>query len=362
LEETMVVDNKNNPQVVFRGTSGGAERTKRSIPSYTTSEELATIYSSRLTGGGPFSNEETRVEFPEESEVTSGFLDIKNPLNWTDGVKVSMGELASNLKTRFDSTEGRQNLSNILEELNEYEQRGGVFEIADYGIRGESVVENSDDLILVLEDFIERIETAENSELEDKDDVIVEFWEAMYDISIDSYALADLDSVVELAQAQGYDGIHHLDVANNAEKSAQAVLGKSIGEVEGVIRDKVEGFVTDTWRPFREEQVKGGQGRVLKTEDDIVQTLADYGNPTDFEFTKTGVSLTKMVDRFGTEKRVKKTFKPGVAEEEVVSWLQDRRTGALPRRRLPKGEPHGGGSGSGKKYLPKGLVDANTKD
>lgn len=122
--------------------------------------------------------------------------------------------------------------------------------------------------------------------------------------------------------------------------------GDLLGLLSDVLKDAATtGWATDTWRPFREEQVKGGQGRVLKTEDDIVQTLADYGNPTDFEFTKTGVSLTKMVDRFGTGKRVKKTFKPGVAEEEVVSWLQDRRTGALPRRRLPKGEPHGGGSG-----------------
>lgn len=63
------------------------------------------------------------------------------------------------------------------------------------------------------------------------------------------------------------------------------------------------------------------QGKALD-EDGIMDVVSDHGtNILETELTKTGVSVVKTISRFGTPKKVRRNFKAGVTEQEVIDWL-----------------------------------------
>ena len=78
--------------------------------------------------------------------------------------------------------------------------------------------------------------------------------------------------------------------------------------------------IEDVGRPTMRETLAGA-GKKLN-EDEILTLINDVGtNILETSINKTGVSAVRVVDRFGTQKKERKTFKAGATEQEVRDWL-----------------------------------------
>ena len=70
--------------------------------------------------------------------------------------------------------------------------------------------------------------------------------------------------------------------------------------------------------PFNDQT----EADVILDEAGIIQLVEDIGTRLlETEINKTGVSVVKIVNRFGNQKKVRKTFRAGVTEREVREWF-----------------------------------------
>jgi GH24 family phage-related lysozyme (muramidase) len=112
--------------------------------------------------------------------------------------------------------------------------------------------------------------------------------------------------------------------AASAEKKAQ--LDKAARIINKAIKDADNKKVKDALRVIEGGLPSGAL--VLKSDDAIVNVIEDFGSSLSalsIDFNKTGVSVAKEIDRFGTPKIIRKTFKPGVTDKEVIDWLTNLR-------------------------------------
>jgi GH24 family phage-related lysozyme (muramidase) len=108
--------------------------------------------------------------------------------------------------------------------------------------------------------------------------------------------------------------------AASAEKKAQ--LDKAARIINKAIKDADNKKVKDALRVIEGGLPSGAL--VLKSDDAIVNVIEDFGTSKSIlsiNFTKTGVSVAKEIDRFGTPKIIRKTFKHGVTDKEIIDWL-----------------------------------------
>lgn len=237
-----VVDHLGHPLVVFRGTRrpGDGEDTvydtKLNTPSFTSSPDIASVYSSHAGIMGT-------PTFGKGSTVGAYYLSIQKPLTMLDA-QVKFDDVLYQIDpgvTHYAMAADR--IIGILENLKEMQEGGRAFQIE---LPGTGWFESD------LDEVIERL----NDTLDEPE----AFGEIVSEITVDSYALADSEELVGWAMEKGFDGIIHRDVfGGGGLRAAHGLLGKTTDDVHGLDRDEYDDDAEPThltYRPFHQTQIK----------------------------------------------------------------------------------------------------------
>lgn len=205
---------------VYRGTQRGDSSTVRGAPSFTSSREVALVWSA-VPGGwsrDPHFLPTSTVEFVEIR--TSRVLRIGVDRTWS-----SIGEVVKALK--MPDEEVRKVFSYLHNRIFG-KARGGEFR---YLVRDEEGEERGEDEVPFS---LLRPESLLSEAREDfrYDPGVVDR------VFVDSFALADAPAVQRAALAAGYDAIVYRDVFEGGRGAAEVLLGKDVLDLDGVEEDE----------------------------------------------------------------------------------------------------------------------------
>ena len=248
------VDGEGHPIVFFRGTTKNprgdvAFGTRRSIPSFVASADIASIYAASYQDsmlGTPFGQEPAPPTFQRAAQVTPVFLSIQNPVDMRglEMVDFEMG-LFGLLKSDWSDWNAMQLALDIMYDLARLENKGVTFE---YSLPDPPGAIEQGDWGNVREWLEEAFDEAQDEQWSGRAAEL--FTAVLAEIEVDAYAIVDTPSFKEWASGMGFDGVVHDDVFAQGAKYAQSLLGK--GRPSGL--DEEDMHVT--WRPFEATQVK----------------------------------------------------------------------------------------------------------
>jgi hypothetical protein len=239
--DSKAVDADGKPMVFYRGVrrrpaEDGELRTQRgrATLAFTSDPKVAGVYAYQIPSSGPFGESPPPEAYVYEkgSSVVPVYLSIRKPLDlrW-HGEKIRLADLVDEIGWDFTKeygegkTLGRHDLVQMLEDLDSQAYRSQAeFEIDVTAADGISAVS----------DFEELAETLAEMEPE-------EIHDALYGVEMDTFLVADAESVVLALQALGYDGVVHVDAFD---------VGAKLYEGDD------EDLEVETWRPFDQTQVK----------------------------------------------------------------------------------------------------------
>lgn len=233
--QSKVVDGAGKPLVVFRGTAKVAKATgfgtRRTVPSFTTSPDVASIYSASsdaLWG---------ETDYRPGANVTPVFLSIQNPLDLSHHEQINLLEFAEKIGGRAEDGQTLAWLIGIMHELEAREDKGFAFaKELPTSVVGE----------MEWDDLIERIEALGQRKRFDR------IADLLMDTRVDTYALCDCSTTKDWAEAAGFDGYIHRDTFEVGTQFAPKLIGKQPQDMHGVSSDDTH----LTYRPFRANQVK----------------------------------------------------------------------------------------------------------
>lgn len=247
------VDDQGHPIVFFRGTakrpSAAGFATKRSLPSFVASADIASIYAASYKKsmlGTPFGQEPAAPTFQSGATVSPVFLSIQNPVDMRGREAMNMEmDIFGLLMSDWSNETEMQLMLDILGELERAEDRGVQFEYELPDLPGTVSVADWNEVIDWIQDTWEEVNEGGWS-----GNAAEIFTSVLAGIYVDSYAVVDAPTFTEWAAAKGFDGVVHDDVFEQGAKYSQTLLGK---DVPGGLDDE---DMHTTWRPFDAAQVK----------------------------------------------------------------------------------------------------------
>ena len=268
LPETRVTGEDGKPLIVYRGLrneEGLSEGLGGRPASFTESEDIATIYSSK-PNPDPFSLKD--AEFTPTSNVNAVYLNIKKPLDFTNsGAEMDLGEYLDILGY---GEKGGITDDEIVELLRYIQRRGRGKDAAKDNFKFElselvqpkegKPLDFSTDEFTGIDNLIDEIATESRVDFTAASDEIREA------LLIDTFILADAPITKTVGQRLGNDGITHID-AFGGSGEAPNLLGKKADDVRGLAEESSrytpeQGSFPErinethvTHRPFSEDQV-----------------------------------------------------------------------------------------------------------
>lgn len=248
------VDGEGHPIVFFRGTTKNprgdvAFGTKRSIPSFVASADIASVYAASYpkTGFGPaFGEEPAPPTFQPTAQVTPVFLSIQNPvdLRGNEFINFEM-DLFGIMNADWSNWDAFEMALRMLRQLSKLEAKGVQFK---YELPDPPGILEAGDWDNVIQWLYDNWEEADDDGWDGH--MAEQVTMVLAEIQVDAYAIVDTPIFREWASAQGFDGVVHDDVFAQGAKFAPSLLGK----------DRPNGLDEDdmhvTWRPFVATQVK----------------------------------------------------------------------------------------------------------
>ena len=268
LPETRVTGEDGKPLIVYRGLrneEGLAEGLGGRPASFTESEDIATIYSSK-PNPDPFSTDPAK--FTPTSNVNAVYLDIKKPLDFTNsGAEMDLGEYLDILGY---GEKGGITDDEVVELLRYIQKRGRGKDAAKDNFKFElsELVRPKEGkpLDFSTDDFTGIDNLIDEIALESRVDFTAASDEIREALLIDTFILADAPITKTVGQRLGNDGIIHID-AFGGDVEAPNLLGKKADDVKGLAKESSrytpeQGSFPErvnkthvTHRPFSEDQV-----------------------------------------------------------------------------------------------------------
>jgi hypothetical protein len=268
LPETRVTGEDGKPLIVYRGLrneEGLSEGLGGRPASFTESEDIATIYSSK-PNPDPFSLDPAK--FTPTSNVNEVYLDIKKPLDFTNsGAEMELGEYLDILGY---GEKGGITDDEVVELLRYIQRRGRGKDAAKDNFKFElselfrpkegKALDFTKDEFSPFDELIDEIAPESRFDFTAASDEIRE------GLLIDTFILADAPITKTVGQRLGNDGIIHID-AFGGSGEAPSLLGKKADDLDGLetefsryAEEQVrfpfgEEKVHITHRPFSEDQV-----------------------------------------------------------------------------------------------------------
>lgn len=225
-----VVDSQGNPLICFRGTRKVPKpdrfSTKRTIPSFTSSPDVASVYAS--------SYQAFTHTYGSGATVSPVYLSIQNPVDFSRDESVSLADLLDKLNANADNPDDQAALLYLVRQLWQRDEND-TMPFKSQLPRGNLGRMDWEDL-----------HTAMRSRMQREAD-----WYDLADYtSVDTYAIVDCSAFVSLAKKHGFDGAIHQDVFDIGARVAPSLLGKET--IHGVSTENTH----LTYRPFYANQVK----------------------------------------------------------------------------------------------------------
>jgi hypothetical protein len=297
----------------------------RATTSFTPVKEVANLYSHALS----------TITQEEGSSVKKFYLDLKNPLDLRDeGTKVSLGDIIEN-HTHWDLSGAKEpsgmdalDIVDILDEL-EGQLKRAYFEYdIDHSNDSFFKMQDFDDLKEYISERANRIEEAAKKGEEDEN-AAMEILFALNDTTLDAYAIADNNELINWLKDNDYDGIIHKDTIEAGARHFKkpSVAGRPIKEVEGI--DVENDYSHDTYRPFDQEQIKLADPFTYDDQGNLIPLSQRFNQQSnDIRFMPYSPELPKTedgkVDWAGFKTRTQETAKPLAGLSFMVSKKEDK--------------------------------------
>jgi hypothetical protein len=233
FKDSKATDENGQPRVFYAGRrraprADGLLTTQRgrATLSFTPDPNVANVYALQLDS----------LTYEKGSNVMPVYLSIQRPLDLRGfGEKIRLSELLDVVGWDFSKQRGMDTIGRVeLADL--------MYDWDDLAYKTQAEVE----IEVTSTDGLSRVDSFEELSDQILDMEEEEIYDAMYDVEIDTYLLADSESTVDILSQLGYDGIVHMDAFEVGQKY-----------YEGPERDDLE---VETWRPFRQNQVKSAIG------------------------------------------------------------------------------------------------------
>ncbi|MDE0916158.1 MAG: hypothetical protein OSB57_13365, partial [Planctomycetota bacterium] len=248
--DSKAVDADGKPLVVYRGFAkvpkpdGFRTRYNRATLSFTDNPSVASVYAASRDEKSFFPG---APQFNKGANAGAFYLSLKNPLHigglYRDDPRVNLADL-------FEEMGMLRNYGvlDVLSDLGE-QWNDGMVQLVD---SSENEIDSDD-----LQSAADRFEKHADRK-EDKDgDATAGGYNALSELVVDAYVLADNPAFQAMAEELGHDGFTHVDVFQVGEQHMERLTGTSAETLEA----DGDGVPTHTtWRPFNQKQIKSATG------------------------------------------------------------------------------------------------------